>query len=219
MSRPRIRPAAFACVLLSLLLSACSKDEIVTYRVVTGPAAPAAAGAPPPSATPAPPPPSLDAIAAERAAMSSAAVSTASGPGLAWTAPAAWKVGPENRMRKATLLIPGEGGAVAELAVTAFPGDVGGNLANVNRWRQQLGLAPITQAELGPTLQRIEVGPLQIDLAELVGAGSSGSQRVLGAIVRFAGATWFFKVTGPEALVAQERPAIIAFLQTLRPQG
>ena len=50
--------------------------------------------------------------------------------------------------RYATLAITGADGAKGELAVTHFPGDVGGDLANVNRWRQQIGLEPIDEAAL-----------------------------------------------------------------------
>ena len=32
-----------------------------------------------------------------------------------------------------------------------------------------------------------------------------------------AGSTWFFKVTGPDALVASQRDAFLEFLRTLRP--
>lgn len=154
--------------------------------------------------------------------MRNTAVNTASGPSLAWELPAGWTTGPERPMRKATFLIPGENGAPgAELAVTAFPGDVGGNLANVNRWRQQLSLAPIGQSELGSALQHIDVGALHVDVVELVGAATPPAtpQRVLGAIVPYSGATWFFKLTGPDALVSREKDKFIAFLRTLRPQG
>ena len=154
--------------------------------------------------------------------MANTRVDTASGPALAWEVPAGWSAGPERPMRKATLLIPGEAGAPgAELSVTAFPGDVGGNLANVNRWRQQLSLPPIGEAELGSALQHLDVGALHVDFVELVGPAKppASPQSVLGAIVPYAGATWFFKLTGPDALVARERDAFLAFVRSLRPAG
>jgi hypothetical protein len=150
--------------------------------------------------------------------MANTAVTTASGPGLAWTAPAHWQAGPERAMRKATYFVPGPDGTKAELSVTAFPGDVGGNLANLNRWRQQLGLPPIDAAQLGSALEHLHAGSFHIDVAELIGPGTPPAKRVLGAIVPHAGATWFFKLDGPDALVAKEKPAFLAFLQTLRPQ-
>ncbi|MBC8010091.1 MAG: hypothetical protein H7067_08340 [Burkholderiales bacterium] len=218
MRRPLL--PALTCVLAALSVTACRKDEIVTYRVIkdSAPAATAPAVAPSVASakegTPAPANPQ-----AAMAAMANTAVTTASGPGLVWTTPAAWTAGPERSMRKATLLIPGEAGSPgAEIAVTAFPGDVGGNLANVNRWRQQLALPPIGEAELGAALQHVHVGELHVDVVELVGTASP-AQRVIGAIVPHAGATWFFKLTGPDALVTREKAAFLAFLQTVRPQN
>lgn len=154
--------------------------------------------------------------------MANTAVSTAAGPGLAWDTPAGWTAGPEKPMRKATLLIPAtDGGAGAELAVTAFPGDVGGNLANVNRWRGQLSLPPIGEAELGATLQHLDVGALHVDVVELVGpaTSSAAAQRVLGAVVPYSGATWFFKLSGPDALVAAQKDAFLAFIRSVRPSN
>ena len=154
--------------------------------------------------------------------MANTRVDTASGPSLVWEMPSGWNAGPERPMRKATLLIPGEGGGPgAEVAVTAFPRDVGGKFANVNRWRQQLGLPPIGESELDGALQHLDVGALHVDLVDITGPSKppAATQRVLGAIVPYSGATWFFKLTGPDALVAREKDKFVAFLRTLRPAG
>lgn len=210
---PRPSPTAVALLILCLVAAGCGRSEIQTYSVAKEPAAP-----PPPPAAPTPP---FAAGGADAdAAMRNTAVPTATGPSLVWDAPATWTAGPERPMRKATLLIPSaSGGLGAELAVTAFPGDVGGNLANVNRWRQQLGLPPISEAELGSALRHLDVGALHVDVVELLGPATppAAPQRVLGAIVPHAGSTWFFKITGPDALVAAQRGAFLEFLQTLRP--
>lgn len=165
-------------------------------------AAPVAAAVPAPS-TSAPP-----------ADMAGTPVVSASGPGLKWTAPAGWQEKPAAAMRKATFVISGANGATAELAVTAFPGDVGGDLANLNRWRGQLGLPPVTEVEFAGAVTRLKVNGLAVTLADLTGGGGS-PQRLLGAMVPHAGATWFFKLTGPAALVAAEKPAFLSFVQTL----
>lgn len=205
----------------ALLGSGCQRDEIRTYTVRKDPATsaspvPTSAGAAGGTAGAQTQP----GVAGADAMMRNTPVDTASGPALAWDVPAGWTVGPERPMRKATLLIASENdGAGAELAVTAFPGDVGGNLANVNRWRQQLSLPPIGLADLGSALRHIDIGSLHVDVVELVGPATApgGAQRVLGAIVPYAGATWFFKLTGPDALVAREKDRFFAFLQTVRP--
>lgn len=117
-------------------------------------------------------------------------------------------------MRKATYAIGPEGGATAELAVTAFPGDVGGEVANVNRWRGQIELPPLAEAEIAATVTRREAHGLNIGVVDL---GGAGSMRMLGAIVPFGKATWFFKLLGPEALVAGEKAAFLEFVATIRP--
>lgn len=139
----------------------------------------------------------------------------ANGPGLKWVVPARWEEKPASSMRKATFLISGANGAVAELAVTAFPGDVGGELANLNRWRGQLSLPPIAAGELAGAVQRITVNGLPIVLVELTGGPVSGAQELLGAMVPYGGSTWFFKLTGPANLVAAEKPAFLTFVQSL----
>ena len=205
---------SFGLLVAMLSLSACRRDEVRTYSVQKDPAAAPSA----PAASPSTPSAAPAAAAPAGASMANTAVTTASGPGLAWTAPAHWQAGPERPMRKATFFINGDADAKAELSITAFPGDVGGNLANVNRWRQQIGLPALTADQLGGALQHIHVGDFHVDVAELVGPGTPPAKRVLGAIVPHAGATWFFKLDGPDALVAREKDAFFAFLDTLSVQ-
>lgn len=207
---------------VSFAASGCRDAKIASYRVPKE-APPSAASAPDPHAGLGIPPVGSSAPAsapADTPNMANTPVPTATGGDLAWTAPAHWQTKAASAMRKATFIVPGDSGAQAELAVTAFPGNVGGNLANLNRWRQQLQLPPITEAELGSALEHLHVGDLHVDVAELLGpapADGSPRQRVLGAIVPFNGATWFFKLTGPDALVAREKTAFIDFVKTVRP--
>ncbi len=148
--------------------------------------------------------------------MASTPVPTAEGGDLAWTAPAGWQARPASAMRKGTYIVAGPGGATAELAITAFPGDVGGDLANVNRWRGQLQLAPIPASELPAALSRFKANGLDFAVTEMVALTGNPPQRVIGAIVPHNGSTWFFKLAGPDALVAGERDTFNTFLQTLR---
>ena len=148
--------------------------------------------------------------------MANTAVATAAGAGLTWTAPAHWQSKPASAMRKATYSVPGEAGGAAELAITAFPGDVGGEVANVNRWRGQIQLAPMSASEITGAITRLEQNGLKIGVIEMAGTGGTAT-RVLGAFVPHAGSTWFFKLSGPDAVVAKEKPAFLDFLKTLRP--
>jgi hypothetical protein len=117
-------------------------------------------------------------------------------------------------MRKGSYTVSGEGGE-ADLGITAFPGDVGGDLANLNRWRGQIQLPPVTQAEFEAAVQRIEPNGLRMTVVDLVGTGSN-AQRILGAMIPYSGATWFVKLIGPDALVAKEKAAFMEFLNTIK---
>jgi hypothetical protein len=50
----------------------------------------------------------------------------------------------------------------------------------------------------------------------LVFEGANQGTRMIGVIVPQSDATWFFKLTGPDALVAREKPAFLDFLKTVR---
>jgi hypothetical protein len=218
----RLLPASTA-LLLCLAGSGCSDPKIETYRVKKDPAAAPTATAAATPASPAPAPaapapaapaaaPAATVVAADRAAMANTAVATAKGQGLQWTAPANWTPKAGSAMRKGTYAIKGAGGE-AELAITAFPGDVGGDLANVNRWRGQVGLGPIGSAELASSINRFRANSLDIAVVDILG---SNGQRILGGIVPFAGSTWFFKLTGPDGVVAAEKPAFVEYMKTVR---
>ncbi len=166
------------------------------------------AAAEPSSAAPAP---------AGGAAMADTAVPTSSGAGLAWTAPSGWTAKPASAMRKGSYALAGAGGDAGDLSITAFPGDVGGLLANVNRWRGQVQLPPLGDAELAGAVTSPSQGGLQLTLVDA--ASPDGSKRILGAIVPLGDSTWFFKLTGTDALVASSKPAFVAFLRTVRPAG
>ncbi len=194
-----LRPAALL-VALPLLLGACRNDTIVTYRIPKEASTDASAA----HATPTPPNPDQ--------ATSSVPVSSGTHD-LTWTAPASWQSKPGGSVRKGSYVIGPASGPTADLSITAFPGDVGGDLANVNRWRSQIGLGPISAAEFPGTLTHLDSGGLHIDYVDLAHNGT----RMLAAIAPHEGATWFVKLTGPDALVAAEKFAFIDFLKTLRP--
>ncbi len=202
----------------SVALAGCKKPEVKSYRIpkeTTAEAAPAAAASTnaAPAAPAAPAGSALPAAGAAGNSMANTAVATAAGAELTWKAPPQWTPKTGSAMRKGSYAIKG-GAGDAELAITAFPGDVGGELANINRWRGQVQLPPIAAGELGAAAQRFDRNSLHFTVVDLAGGG----QRMLGAIVPFGGATWFFKLgPGPDATVANEKVAFLAFLETVTP--
>lgn len=212
-----------------LLLGACRDPKVRAYRVPKEPAtelpaskplhsqAQAPAGAMPSGMPAMPTGPAAGAPAAGAPAGDTHGLQTASGPGLTWTAPSTWQTKAASMMRKATFTITGDGGATAELAVSAFPGDVGGDAANVNRWRGQVGLPELGEAAALASVERLEANGLKIGVVDLVDPAAPNAPHMLGAMVPYENATWFFKLVGPDAVVAKEKPTFIAFLKTVKP--
>ena len=134
--------------------------------------------------------------------------------GLAWTAPSGWKELAGNGMRVASFELP-KGPGKAEATVVALPGDVGGELANVNRWRGQLALPPIGEADLPAARTRVASRLGSVSLYDFTGAGEKKTRLVAG-MIQVAGTTWFFKLMGEEKAVEAARPAFLTFLKGLK---
>ncbi len=210
---------------LLFLAAGCKDRDVVVYRTAKeGPAPSATATAqkmPPPSTDKLPDGhPPIDGSAAPVATAPNGSAmgalpgsAVAQGNALKWTAPAHWQAKAAGSVRKGSYAIPGENGAAGDLSITAFPGDTGGLHANINRWRGQVGLAPASNAEIDQSVEHLDVNGLHVELVEMV--GPSGI-RLLGAIVPHQQETWFFKLTGPDALIAGEKAAFRAFVQTVQ---
>src|SRR6185436_7389792 len=134
-----------------------------------------------------------------------------------WDVPADWKEQPPSQMLLAKFLLGGDAGAKAEVTVSVFPGDTGGLLANVNRWRGQVGLTPVEQPEL-KTLASVDVIGGKATLVDVTGVCPRNGQkaRLIGAIVPREGNTWFYKMMGDEAVAEQQKAAFVKFIQTVR---
>ena len=106
----------------------------------------------------------------------------------------------------------GEGEGMLEVAVSQFPGDVGGLLANVNRWRSQIGLEPTSEAALAEVLTHFDSPGFHGHMMRLEGA----SQHTLAAILdeQQASQTWFVKASGPREVIDAHEADISAFVRS-----
>jgi hypothetical protein len=191
----------------SLIVFGCKPAPQVSRYEVKSEAAPAAAPAAPVAAKPAPSP----AVAAPMVAPASMKAEAAAFDAPKWAAlPAGWTVGPENSMRKATWIVTGPNDSKAEIAVTVFPGSVGGLTANVNRWRGQIGLPPASPDEIAASAKSAKVSGL--DSQRFVMTSADGKKSVDAVMTSKDGATWFFKMNGETAAVQANSAAFVAFL-------
>ncbi len=136
--------------------------------------------------------------------------------GLAWTLPAGWREIPGNGMRLATFVPPG--GLKTEATVVALPGDSGGELANANRWRGQIGLPATDEAGMAAarTTMTTKAGPAAI--YDFTGAGAVRT-RLIAAAVTTGGTTWFFKLMGDASATESARPGFLTMIKGLTPDA
>ncbi len=153
---------------------------------------------------------------------------TRHGP-LVWTLPPGWtEVAPSNTMRRAQYVVPGSAGD-GECVVFYFgPGQGGDPMANAERWAGQF-----TQPDGGNsldrmTMQEIDGAPLDLRLVEVTGTYTGGMSTgvapaeplpnwmLLGGIASGPDAPWFFKLTGPQATLEENRDAFVSMLRSIR---
>ena len=83
---------------------------------------------------------------------------------------------------------------------------------------QEPNRPPLTEAQLPAESATLESAGLTFTTIEIVGEPAGGSAtRVLGAILYRGDEAWFFKLSGPDAVVAAERTAFADFLRSVRP--
>ena len=137
-----------------------------------------------------------------------------SGDGISWELPEGWKLDDKPApMRFATILIPAEPKPL-QLTVSRFPGDVGGTLANINRWRMQIGLQAVGEADLAKQIKEVETAGGKASLADM--ENPETRQRLIGVIVPAGEQTWFFKLTGPSSAVAPHKEKLATFLKSVK---
>jgi hypothetical protein len=190
---------------LAPLLTGCGRDDVQVYRVGKDQA-------------PAQP---LDQAQAATLPAGHPDMSAAASAPLKWKTPAGWEEVTPGEMRLASFRVKGQGGKQADVGVFPLPGMAGRDLDNVNRWRGQVGLAPITEAELPKLAQTVEIGGQSGQLYDLGGQNpaSGDKTRILAALVRREGMAWFFKMNGDDNLVEEQKPTFVEFLKTLSFQG
>lgn len=175
-------------------LTACDQDEVQTYEVPKDPTQ---------SALPVASEPSIDAGA--------------------WTLPEGWRQSTEAKPMRLATFEAGDPDDPLEVALTVFPEDVGGALANLNRWRGQLGQPPVDEAampqHMKPLTEGDEDGGLFVDLIGEAEHADMGRTRVrmVVAMVPSAGQTWFLKAVGLPEQIETHLQAFLSLARQLPP--
>ncbi len=168
---------------------------------------------------------SLPPAAAPRAAGATAAPDApdATPSPFTWTAPPEWKRQGAQPRRLATYVPNGAHGT--EIAVSILGGRAGGARANVDRWREQLGLPALSDAEfdalprstiLGGTAVLLSADGTYSGMSGAPGAEPAAGTRLVAVAVERAKDMVFMKMTGPADLVRGEEARFRAFCESFR---
>jgi hypothetical protein len=181
---------------LLLVLTSCRDPKIRSYKI-----AKEQTGQPPPGMTLAKP------------------ASASAQPSIHWQKPDTWQEQAGKSMRVGSFLVAEANGIKTEVAITTFPGDVGGDFANVNRWRAQIQLPAITEAELPAAISQLDLPAGKFQLIDITSAepliDGKFKARILGAWLKQADRTWFFKITGDSETVGAQRETLLTFLRSV----
>ncbi len=101
-----------------------------------------------------------------------------------------------------------------DITITPLSGPAGGLGANINRWRGQVGLAPVDNAKAEADAKPVPSSAGKALLVDLAGTGS-GAKSIIAGIVAKGSDTWFIKMMGPAEAVAKEKANLVDLLKTL----
>ena len=131
-------------------------------------------------------------------------------PQLHYDTPAGWREQPAKGERLANFIV-GEGPQAAELTVIPLGNEAGDLVANVNRWRGQVGLPPIERDAVESEAEPIDVGRDKGTYIRLVGAERS----ILAVLYPTGDRIVFITLKGGNELVAQEVENFQSFVHSL----
>jgi hypothetical protein len=185
---------------VALAAAGCQKDQVTSYSVPKESAPPAA--------------PKMPALGAGMDAPPSGATP------ISWTTPTGWTEQPASGMRVGSFVVDKDG-QHADVSIIPLGGGSGGDLANVNRWRGQVGLGPVDESQINEGAEKVSIAGNPVNLYDFAGKDPKTQQpeRILGSILSSDTMTWFFKMTGSETLVEQQKPAFKEFLSSVKFQA
>jgi hypothetical protein len=155
-----------------------------------------------------------DATSSERFGVSSKDFAQSSGgpaqAGMAYTVPPGWSELPKSQFREANFRVAGDPNS--ECYLTTLGGEGGGLAANVNRWRTQMSLAPMSPEELArlPQVDWLGGRATSVDFTGtwtgMSGDHSAEGWRLVGYLLVEPSQSRFLKMTGPGDVLERELP-------------
>ncbi len=127
--------------------------------------------------------------------------------------PTGWNQQPASGMRRAYFSVA-DGEKSADITVITLPPS--GVLDNINRWRRELQLEPLTESELGQHSAAIALGDATGTWVNRIESLAEPRRATIAAMVERSAVMWFFKITGPADLVAREEANFRNFVESIQ---
>ena len=144
----------------------------------------------------------------------------AGAPGVQFDQPEGWTEAPGSAMRDLNFTF-GENGE-GEVYLARLGGTGGGLAPNVNRWRSQMGLEDLTEAEISALPQLALFGlpatylDMTGDFAGMGGGEGKANYGMLGVILSTPQGALFVKATAPRPVIDAEKANFETFVASLR---
>lgn len=141
---------------------------------------------------------------------------------LRWSAPEGWTELEYTGSLWTQLYQWHNGGTPIKVSITPLRGEAGGVLANVNRWRTQLQLAPVDEESVAALSEWQDTPAGRARLIDVAGLPSDNNapEKAFAAILPHEGVSWFVKMTGPqEAMDDAAWTAFGQFVTSFEPKG
>ncbi len=208
--RRSVHPCCWMAVLSLTSLVGCDKSgEIRRYQVEAEKpltAEPVAGNAP--AANPA--------AAEPLAAQALPAAASPPAGDLQYEVPQGWSPGRISTMRLAAFEVR-RSEKQAEVTVIRLSAAAGSLLENVNRWRNQIGLEPVGQAELDASVEKLEVAGIPSSYIRITAPeGAADTSTILAVVIPRADQTLFVKLMGDRQLAAEEQEKFEQFVRSIR---
>ena len=134
--------------------------------------------------------------------------------GLDYVIPDGWVSSSGSSMRLASYNVPFDGG-VGDLSIIRLGGQAGGDLANVNRWRDQLGLPNIDEINLRE-MENIEKGYATDYKWYKIINESEPTASFLCAIIQEKSTTLFVKLNIPISAIKEVQKQFLSFCSSIK---
>ena len=133
-------------------------------------------------------------------------------PEIKFTLPKGWKEVPAGQFQTSRFVVGDEKEPV-EISISSAGGDLA---SNINRWRGQVGLEPISDEQIASAMTPTKVSGQSGLQIEVIGPPGEKQQAILGVIVPSAGRNLFIKLKGPAKPALEQKKNFDEFVKSLK---